>query len=107
MHVPFVVAAELRYGVAKLKRLDQPYEAAQARVEALLGTVGGIVLVNEHVLHCYADLRATLEVAGTVIGPNDLWIAAQAIAEDALLVSGNAREFARVPGLRLENWLGR
>jgi tRNA(fMet)-specific endonuclease VapC len=46
-----------------------------------------------------------LRRAGTPIGPNDLWIAAQALAEDLTLVTGNEREFARVPGLRVENWL--
>ena len=38
-------------------------------------------------------------------GGNDLWIAAHAISREAVLVSGNSREFKRVPGLQLENWL--
>ena len=58
-------------------------------------------------LERYAVLRAELEAAGTVIGTHDLWIAAQALAEDAVLVTDNTREFERVPGLRLENWLKR
>lgn len=52
----------------------------------------------------YADLRTRLEQAGTPIGPNDALIAAHALALGATLVSGDA-EFARVPGLKLENWL--
>jgi tRNA(fMet)-specific endonuclease VapC len=41
---------------------------------------------------------------GTPIGANDLWIAAHALALDATLVSHNVREFARIDGLRLEDW---
>lgn len=52
----------------------------------------------------YAELRTLLEQSGTPIGPNDTLIAAHALALGATLVSGNA-EFARVPGLQVENWL--
>ena len=57
--------------------------------------------VGEH----YGDIRATLERAGTPIGNNDLWIAAHARALGVMLISNNIREFERVPGLRLENWV--
>ena len=53
----------------------------------------------------YAQLRAELEQAGTPIGPNDLWLAAHALAENLTLVTGNVREFKRVPTLRVENWM--
>jgi len=53
----------------------------------------------------YADIRATLEKSGTPIGANDLFIAAHALALNATLVTGNEREFRRVPGLEVENWL--
>ena len=49
--------------------------------------------------------RAELDAAGTPIGANDLLIAAHAIALDFVVVTGNEREFGRVPGLRIENWL--
>jgi tRNA(fMet)-specific endonuclease VapC len=52
----------------------------------------------------YAQLRNGLELAGTPLSPNDLLIAAHALTLDATLVSADAA-FARVPGLRLENWL--
>lgn len=55
----------------------------------------------------YALVRAGLESRGEAIGPNDLWIAATALAWGAILVTGNTREFRRVPRLHLENWLGR
>ena len=53
----------------------------------------------------YADLRAHLERAGTMIGSNDLFIAAHARSLDATLITDNIREFSRVPNLRVENWL--
>lgn len=52
----------------------------------------------------YADVRLALR-QGKNIGPNDLWIAAHALALDVVLVTNNEREFSRVPGLKLENWL--
>ena len=53
----------------------------------------------------YGSILTQLESAGTPIGGNDLIIAAQAVSLDLTLVSDNEREFARVAGLRLENWL--
>lgn len=52
----------------------------------------------------YGDIRGHLETQGTPIGGNDLLIAATALAHDLTLVTHNTREFARVPGLRLEDW---
>ncbi|MFS2153599.1 type II toxin-antitoxin system VapC family toxin [Rhizobium sp. Rhizsp42] len=52
----------------------------------------------------YADIRLALR-QGKNIGPNDLWIAAHALALDAVLVTNNESEFSRVPGLKVENWL--
>ena len=53
----------------------------------------------------YGRLRASLESAGTPIGPNDLLIAAHALTIGATLVTANIDEFRRVSGLRVENWL--
>lgn len=52
----------------------------------------------------YAEVRLALR-QGQNIGPNDLWIAAHAVALDAVLVTNNESEFSRVPGLQIENWL--
>jgi tRNA(fMet)-specific endonuclease VapC len=54
--------------------------------------------------HRYADIRAALERSGKIIGGMDLLIAAHAIAEDSVLVTNNAREFLRVPGLAVQEW---
>jgi tRNA(fMet)-specific endonuclease VapC len=53
----------------------------------------------------YAGLRNTLELRGRPIGGNDLIIAAQALALEAILVTDNVREFEQVPGLTVENWV--
>ena len=53
----------------------------------------------------YGPLRAALESAGTPIGPLDTQIAAHALALDVTLVSDNTREFSRVKGLKLDNWV--
>lgn len=94
-----VVAAELRYGAAKS---GSPVLAG--RVEQLLTAIEVLPLEPDADRH-YGILRARLEKAGTVIGANDLLIAAHVVAVDAILVTDNVREFKRVAGLRVENWL--
>lgn len=94
-----VVAAELRYGAAR-----RGSERLTRQVETILGALT-VLPLDEPVDEIYGDVRAELDAAGTPIGANDLLIAAQAIALDAVVVTGNAREFGRVPGLRIENWL--
>jgi tRNA(fMet)-specific endonuclease VapC len=66
-----------------------------------------IAPVDAAVARHYALVRAGLEKRGEAIGPNDLWIAATALACGATLVTGNTREFLRVPRLHVENWLER
>ncbi|WP_293999769.1 type II toxin-antitoxin system VapC family toxin [Sphaerotilus sp.] len=94
-----IVAAEMRFGV---QRKGSP--ALTARVEALLATVTVLPFDGEADRH-YADIRTTLERAGTPIGGNDLWIAAHARSRGLVLVTHNTREFERVPGLLVEDWL--
>jgi tRNA(fMet)-specific endonuclease VapC len=53
----------------------------------------------------YGDIRCKLEKQGKLIGNNDLWIAAHALAADLTLVSNNLKEFSRVKHLKLENWV--
>ena len=94
-----VVACELRFGAEKKQSAT-----LQARVEELLSVIDVLALDVDTDVH-YADIRAHLEAAGTPIGPNDLLIAAHARALELILVSANIREFSRVPGLSVENWL--
>lgn len=93
-----VVACELRYGAAK-KRSARLSE----RVEVILGSLEVLPLDKESDRH-YAEIRSHLERLGKPIGPNDLLIAAHALALDLTLVTDNFEEFARVPGLAVENW---
>jgi predicted nucleic acid-binding protein len=53
----------------------------------------------------YGKIRADLEFRGEMIGNNDLWIAAHAIAEHFVLVTNNEKEFSGVRGLKLQNWV--
>ena len=64
-----------------------------------------LLILTSCVSDTYAQLRAQLEAAGTPIGPNDTWIAAEAVHHKLVLVTHNTREFERVPGLKVENWL--
>lgn len=94
-----IVAAELRYGYAK-----SGSPRLRKAVEDLLGEIG--VLPFEAPADAeYGVLRAALEAAGTPIGSNDLLIAAHACATGSTVVTANANEFRRVPGLTVENWL--
>jgi len=97
--ISLIVACEIRFGLAKSgsQRLIQNMERVLEQIEVLPMEAP----VEEH----YADIRTRLERAGTPIGPNDLLIAAHARALDLTLVTDNDREFARVPGLKVENWL--
>ncbi len=52
----------------------------------------------------YGDIRSKLEKQGKIIGNNDLWIAAHALATGLILVTNNVKEFSRVPHLKIENW---
>lgn len=94
-----VVAAELRYGARK-----SGSEQLRKRIDLLLSALE-ILPLEPPADRRYAEIRDHLTRRGTLIGPNDLLIAAQALAADLTLVTANTREFARVPSLHIENWL--
>lgn len=93
-----IVAAELRFGAAKLASIR-----FSAAVEAWLTGFEVRPWPADATRH-YANIRAALERAGQPIGNVDLLIAAHAMAEDSVVVTHNAREFLRVPGLAVEEW---
>lgn len=97
--VSIITAAELRFGAAKRgsPRLTE-------LVEQLLGEID-ILPLDVPADASYANIRHDLETAGQTIGPNDLLIAAHAMCAGATLVTANAKEFKRVRGLKVENWL--
>lgn len=94
-----VVAAELAYGVAKSGSARN-----RSALEMFL-TPLEILPFDDKAFWAYGDLRADLERRGKSIGAMDTMIAAHALSLDAILVTNNTREFARVSGLRLENWV--
>ena len=98
--VSAIVLFELWYGVARSQRRHGNAEGLRL---FLGGDVGTMPFGPEDAARAGA-LRATLEAAGTPIGPYDLLIAAQALENGATLVTANVGEFARVPGLLWEDW---
>lgn len=94
-----IVAAELRYGAFK----SSSAKLAE-RVDLILSALE-ILPLEAPADREYAALRHHLTSQGKPIGPNDLLIAAHALAHDLIVVTGNVREFARVPALKIENWL--
>ena len=85
-----VAACELRFG-------------AQRKGSAVLSLV--VLPFDDPADAHYADIRTALESVGTPMGNHDLFIAAHARSRDLTLVTHNLREFERVPGLRVEDWL--
>ena len=97
--IPAIVEAELRTGAEKSARPEEN----RLLLERFLVPFARIPF-DERCSVEYARLRASLEREGEAIGPNDMLIAATALANGAVLVSKNIREFRRVKGLSLECW---
>ena len=94
-----IVVAELRYGASK----SNSTKLAE-RIDLILSALE-ILPLETPADRQYAALRYHLTRQGTPIGPNDLLIAAHALASDLTVVTANVGEFSRVPGLKVENWL--
>lgn len=94
-----IVAAELRFGLERKRS-----QRLTAQIEAVLGTLVVLPMGAGSDAH-YGHVRADLERRGLPIGANDLFIAAHALSLGATLVTDNVREFERIEGLVVENWL--
>jgi len=94
-----VVACELRYGACK-----KGSPKLTTKVEQLLDILP-VLSLEENMDHQYGEIRTELERRGQPIGGNDLLIAAHALTLRLTVVTANVREFSRVPGLAVENWL--
>ena len=94
-----MVAAELRFGAEK-----RGSERLTAQLTAILSAIE-IMPLKEPADQFYGNLRGALEKTGSTIGPNDMLIAAHALSLDCAVITANKREFLRVPGLKVENWL--
>lgn len=97
--IPAIVVAELNFGIEK----SNDPEKTRRLTERFLAPFD-IAPFDEVCARAYGTIRNQLRLAGRSIGPNDMLIAATALALQATLVSSNLREFMRVEGLRLENW---
>ncbi|HAF80153.1 type II toxin-antitoxin system VapC family toxin [Brevundimonas aurantiaca] len=97
--VSLIAVAELRFGACKS---GSPRIAMQ--LERVLSGLA-VKAWDAPADRLYGEVRAELQRSGRLIGANDLLIAAHALALDCILVTDNEREFSRVPGLRVENWL--
>ena len=97
-----VTASELLHGA---HRAELPGVRAKrsAFVEGVLERFP-VLQVDLACARAHASLWAEMRRAGTFIGPHDLWLAAVCVAHGLTMVTGNVREFARVPGLDLEVW---
>jgi len=97
--IPSIVKAELLYGAEKsqhktknltnINRFLEPFE---------------IISFDDDCSIIYSKMRYTLELKGTVIGPNDYIIAATTAAKNGILVTNNTKEFQRIKNLKIENW---
>ncbi len=99
LKIPFIVKAELLYGVEKSQRRDDNLDNINRFLFPL-----EIVGFNDKECFEYSVIRAELERKGKIIGPNDLLIAAIVKSNDGILVTNNIKEFKRVSGLRIEDW---
>jgi tRNA(fMet)-specific endonuclease VapC len=95
-----VTYAELLYGV----QMSSRKKANQAAVEAMALHLAVLEWTRD-AARCYAEIRADLKRKGSMIGANDLMIAAHARSLGAIVVTNNTKDFARVKGLKVENWV--
>jgi len=100
-HICSVTLSELVYGA---RRSARPAHHLRL-IESVLLPCVKVVTFDAAAAYVAGALRARLEGGGEPLSFPDLQIAAAAMANDLTLVTGNTRHFARVPGLRLENWL--
>jgi len=95
-----VVLAEIEHGIAKSTKREY-----NRRIFEEISKTFKIIPFSVQAARHYGELRTYLEKRGIPIGSNDTFIAAEALAQGATLVTDNVREFSRVPGLLVENWL--
>ncbi len=95
-----ITVAELRDGASKSARLERNHEALDEFLYPF-----DIALFDEPATKSYGTIRSALEKKGRTIGSMDLLIAAHALSLDVRLVTNNAKEFERVDGLEIDNWI--
>ena len=100
MCISNITFAELLHGVEKSTRPDHNLK----NVENFVSRLDILDYTQKAAAH-YGNIRASLEKKGTIIGGNDLHIAAHARSEGLILITNNLKEFKRIEGLRFDNWV--
>lgn len=100
IRIPSMVKAELLYGAYRSQRSSENIELLEEFLFPFR-----IVGFSDNECIEYARIRAELEAKGAIVGPNDLIIASTVVAHDGVLVTNNEKEFNRVRGLTVENWI--
>ncbi len=100
MAISSVTLAELMYGAMKSAKPDSNMRTVEEFSARLT-----VLDFDTNAAGHYGDIRSVLETQGKVIGPYDMMIAGHTRSQGLILVSNNTREFERIEGLRLENWV--
>jgi tRNA(fMet)-specific endonuclease VapC len=100
MAMSAITLSELYHGAEKSAKVSQNLEVIE-EFSSLLEVLPYTAKASAH----YGSIRSALEKAGQPIGVNDLHIAAHARSEGLVVMTNNVSEFARVPGLMVENWV--
>jgi tRNA(fMet)-specific endonuclease VapC len=95
-----ITYGELYFGAERSPMRERALQELKTFVSAI-----SVLPLPVEAARTYAAIRAALTGKGKIIGGNDLWIAAHAKAMDLILVTNNEREFRRVAGLKIENWI--
>lgn len=95
-----ITFAELMNGAKKSKYIEENIARLNALTELL-----DVLPFDQQAAVSYGDVRSSLEKRGETIGSNDMLIAAHALSLDLILVTNNEKEFKRVDGLKIENWV--
>ena len=98
--IPSIVKAELLFGAKKSNLSKSNFEKVNRFLEPF-----EIIDFDSDSALFYSDIRFDLETKGKIIGPNDLIIASTVISKSGILVTNNVKEFKRVKGLQIENWI--
>jgi tRNA(fMet)-specific endonuclease VapC len=99
MVISAITYGELYFGACKSSQRPKALTLLEELVQDI-----PVENLDSAVARAYGEIRAKLEEQGRLMGNNDLWIGAHALALDVTLATNNAREFKRIAGLSVENW---
>jgi len=98
--IPSIVKAELLYGAEKSQQKAKNLSNINRFLEPF-----EIIPFDDDCSIVYSKIRSSMELKGTIIGPNDYIIASTVLAKNGILVTNNTKEFKRVKNLKIENWI--